>query len=191
MKARSKVTVRKIKPRMLGGALLVLALTGESYLMSVHNRASAREEPMPQPSTVAIAPETPPLAPPGMPAGFAGTEMTDAQAPGASSPSPSPNPPRKPAGNSTHGTQSHPTQAIPTAAVTNFCPSDDRAAVLRAVASLELESISVSQVHRSCNINGIVCEEAQQIAGFTIETVGNGSVIISRGVYRFELTLRH
>jgi hypothetical protein len=191
MKPVSKATLLRFHPRSLGAALLVAALAGESYLMSQHNSvAAAREEVVSQSVPVVLAPPLRlPVEPACSQAEFDQAEQTLARLADVSSTSQIP----------LSQLKSNPFQQdIPaltggggagTPAVAR--PQDNRAEVLNAVASLELESVAVSDTHRSCTINNVPFEEGQQVNGFTIETIANGCVTVSRGIYRFELTLRH
>ncbi len=62
--------------------------------------------------------------------------------------------------------------------------------MLTALAAMELQSVTVSGTVRSCIINDVACEAGQQVGGFVIDSIASGSVTVSMGIYRFELTPR-
>lgn len=186
----SRVTIRRIRPRTLGGAVLVLALAGETYLMSLHNNAAAAvTEPTSQASAIQNLLSTPQTnSPLCTPAAFddADQRITRDSTPVSSGqihPGALKSTPFKQQACSTTGST-----RIAAPAVATF---QDRGAVLTALADLELQSVIVSETHRTCIINDVACGEGQQIDGFTVETIANGSVTVSTGIYRFELTPRH
>jgi hypothetical protein len=186
MQAAARVTIRRLHPRTLGGVLLVLALAAESYMMSRHTAAgSAREALAMRSPPVRVAPlACAALGPACSAAAFDEAEQTLEKFTNSTSIRQIPlsqlkSNPFQQESSSTGGAAGNTPVAV------------DRAAVLNAVASLELESVAISQTRRSCTINNTACEEGQQIDGFTIETIANGSVTVSRGIYRFELTLHN
>jgi type IV pilus assembly protein PilO len=67
---------------------------------------------------------------------------------------------------------------------------EQRAAALKGVAGLELQSVQLNDTDASCMINGMTCKEGQEIDGFTVETIAPRSVTVSSGIYRFELNLK-
>lgn len=84
----------------------------------------------------------------------------------------------------------------PTAQATVFAaeplaaPSEDRSAILDAVAALDLQSVFISDAGSSCMINNVKYEQGQQIDGFTIDAIGPETVGISEGIYHFNLKTR-
>ena len=58
---------------------------------------------------------------------------------------------------------------------------------LRAVQSLQLQSILRGDSHRACLINNALYQEGQTVDGFVIEEIGLNTVVVRKGVYRFEL----
>jgi hypothetical protein len=67
---------------------------------------------------------------------------------------------------------------------------EERAKVLAAVQSLELNSILHSDKRRACMINNTFFLEGQTVQGFQIEKINPGSVIVKSGAYRFELRMQ-
>lgn len=67
---------------------------------------------------------------------------------------------------------------------------NQRESALRAVESLQLQSVLVSDKNRSCLINNGLYVEGQAIDQFVIERIAPGSVIVRSGLYRFELKTR-
>lgn len=187
MEPKSPVTVLRISPRTLGGAILITALAGESYLMSLHTTAaSVVPDISPRPAivvpTAAVSgisdhpvgsPQSAPVNP--LPAAHTESAPTLQLTPGDLKSKPVPAP--EPAGNS------------PIAAPTSGS-TDERAAALKGVQSLELQSILTDDGHKSCIINNVTCQEGQRIDGFTVETIARGSVTVSMGVYRFDLAVQ-
>ncbi len=66
---------------------------------------------------------------------------------------------------------------------------EERAAVVKAVQNLQLQSI-MSGTHKACMINNALYTEGQQVDQFTIERIVNGAVIVKSGQYRFELKMQ-
>lgn len=62
-----------------------------------------------------------------------------------------------------------------------------RQSALRAVQSLQLQSVYVDDKNRSCVINNGMYAEGQQVDQFTIESIATGSVVVRTGAFRFEL----
>jgi len=67
---------------------------------------------------------------------------------------------------------------------------EERVAMLKAVQSLQLQSIMYSDTRKACMINDTMYREGQTIDAFTIEKVNQSSVIVKSGVYRFELRMQ-
>jgi len=189
METKPPVTVLRISPRTLGGAILITALAAESYLMSLHTTAasvvpdlSARPA-IVAPTSAANGISDHPVGisqaaavnPP--PVTHTETAPTPLRPPSALKSKPVEQPALEPAGDS-------PIPA-PTSGST-----DERAAALKGVQSLELQSILTDDGHRSCIINNVTCAEGQRIDGFIVETIAKGSVTVSMGVYRFDLAIQ-
>ncbi len=68
--------------------------------------------------------------------------------------------------------------------------SEERAAVLKAVQELQLQSIMHGTNRRACMINNTLYSEGQQVESFTIEKITPDSVIVKNGSYRFELKMQ-
>jgi len=66
---------------------------------------------------------------------------------------------------------------------------EERQAILRAVQTLQLQSI-MSGTHKACMINNTMCEEGEQIGQFIVEKISTGSVIVKSATYRFELKMQ-
>jgi hypothetical protein len=67
---------------------------------------------------------------------------------------------------------------------------EERQAVLKAVATLNLQSVIHSGTIKSCMINNTLYTEGQQVDDFVIERIDPGAVIVKNGVYRFELRMQ-
>jgi hypothetical protein len=67
---------------------------------------------------------------------------------------------------------------------------EERAAALKAVSGLALQSIMHSGSHKACMINNQLYKEGQQIKEFTIDRISPDSVIVRTGAYRFELKMQ-
>ena len=68
--------------------------------------------------------------------------------------------------------------------------AEERAAVLKAVQELQLQSIMHGENRRACMINNTLYSEGQQVESFTIEKITPDSVIVKSGSYRFELKMQ-
>jgi len=68
--------------------------------------------------------------------------------------------------------------------------AEERAAVLKAVQELQLQSIMHGESRRACMINNTLYAEGQQVGGFIIEKITPDSVIVKNGSYRFELKMQ-
>ena len=65
----------------------------------------------------------------------------------------------------------------------------ERADVLKAAESLQLQSV-LHGPRNACLINNTLVEQGQQVEGFAIEQIGIDSVVVRKGIYRFELKMR-
>ncbi|MCC6424722.1 MAG: general secretion pathway protein GspB [Phycisphaerales bacterium] len=68
--------------------------------------------------------------------------------------------------------------------------AEERAAVLKSVQELQLQSIMCGESRRACMINNTLYGEGQQVESFTIEKITPDSVIVKNGSYRFELKMQ-
>ncbi len=66
----------------------------------------------------------------------------------------------------------------------------ERQLAMRAIASLNLQSIIHSGKTRACMVNNAMYQEGGQIEQFTIEKITPNSVIVKTGAYRFELKMQ-
>jgi hypothetical protein len=199
MEKSSRITVRRLRPRTLGGALLLIALGGESYLMSLHTAAASYQSSVrPQVSvvqTAAVAPK--PALPPNLPA-IAGTTVLHTVPSTGPTTAPTttltPTPAtiavqseaRKPSPLTKPAVALETASAVP-APIGNT--ANDRAVALKAFEALQLQSILIGDTRRSCVINNVTCEEGEQIDGFTVEVIASASVTVSTGIYRFDLAV--
>jgi len=67
---------------------------------------------------------------------------------------------------------------------------EEKAAIAKAVAGLQLQSVMHSDKNKSCMINNTLYREGQQIDSFTIEKISPNTVIVRSGVYRFQLSMQ-
>ena len=67
---------------------------------------------------------------------------------------------------------------------------DERQAVSRAAQRLRLQGVMAHGPHKTCMINGAAYREGEQVAGFTVENIRDGAVVVRTGRYRFELTMQ-
>jgi hypothetical protein len=67
--------------------------------------------------------------------------------------------------------------------------AQERAATVVAAQEMMLQSVMHSELAHVCMINNVLLRENQQLNGFTIDKISSDSVIIHRGIYRFELRL--
>lgn len=67
---------------------------------------------------------------------------------------------------------------------------EERLAILKAVQSLQLQSIICSETRKACMINNTLYREGQSFDNFTIESISPSSVIVKNGPYRFELRMQ-
>jgi hypothetical protein len=63
----------------------------------------------------------------------------------------------------------------------------ERLAALQALKSLRLQSILRGPTPRTCMINSTRYQEGQEADGFLIEEIASNTVVVRKGVYRFEL----
>lgn len=67
---------------------------------------------------------------------------------------------------------------------------EERQAVLKAVGTLNLQSVIHSGTRQACMINNTLYAEGEQVDSFIVEKINPGSVIVKSGVYRFELRMQ-
>jgi hypothetical protein len=67
---------------------------------------------------------------------------------------------------------------------------EERQAILRAVQSLQLQSIMYSTDRSVCMVNSNLYREGQSIENFTIEKISPASIVVKNGPYRFELRIQ-
>jgi hypothetical protein len=67
---------------------------------------------------------------------------------------------------------------------------EERQAIIKAVGTLNLQSVIHSGVRKSCMINNTLYTEGQAVDNFVVEQINPGSVIVKNGVYRFELRMQ-
>lgn len=67
---------------------------------------------------------------------------------------------------------------------------EERQAILRAVQSLQLQSIMFSPDRSVCMINSNMYREGQSIDNFTVEKISPTSIVVKNGQYRFELRMQ-
>ncbi len=67
---------------------------------------------------------------------------------------------------------------------------EERATVLKAAQTLQLQSIIHSGSRKACLINNTMYTEGQKADAFTIESIGPASVVVRNGQYRFELKMQ-
>lgn len=67
---------------------------------------------------------------------------------------------------------------------------EERQAALKAVQTLQLQSIVYGDARRACMINGELLQEGQELGTFTVEKIRAEAVVVKTGVYRFELRLQ-
>lgn len=67
---------------------------------------------------------------------------------------------------------------------------EERQAVLKAVQTLQLQSVMSGAASRSCMINNVLYREGQVVEGFTVEKISPNSVILKQNAYRFELRMQ-
>lgn len=80
--------------------------------------------------------------------------------------------------------------AAPTDAQEKKRKDEERQAAIKNVQALTLQSVIVSGDRKACMINNTMYREAQQVNGFTVESIKTGAVIVRSGAYRFELKMQ-
>jgi hypothetical protein len=68
---------------------------------------------------------------------------------------------------------------------------EERLAALKAVQALSLQSVMYAPDRKACMINNSLYREGQQVDEFTVERISATSVVVKRGIYRFELSIQH
>ena len=66
---------------------------------------------------------------------------------------------------------------------------EERQQIVKAVQSLQLQSILHSTGHNACMINNTMYQEGEQVDGFILEKINPNSVVVKSGSYRFELKM--
>jgi hypothetical protein len=66
---------------------------------------------------------------------------------------------------------------------------EERQAASTAVAAMKLQSVVQGKKYQACMINGKMYQQGQEVDGFTVEQIGNGTVIVRKDAFRFELTM--
>jgi hypothetical protein len=67
---------------------------------------------------------------------------------------------------------------------------EERVAALKAVQSLQLQSVMYSDARKACMINNVMYREGQQVDNFTVDKINATSVVVRAGLYRFELKMQ-
>ena len=67
---------------------------------------------------------------------------------------------------------------------------EEKAAIAKAVAGLQLQFVMHGDKNKSCMINNTLYREGQQIDSFTIEKISPNTVIVRNGIYRFQLSMQ-
>jgi len=67
---------------------------------------------------------------------------------------------------------------------------EERLAALKAVQTLQLQSIMVSESRKAAMINNTLVQEGQQVDEFSVEKINPGAVVVRTGAYRFELKMQ-
>jgi hypothetical protein len=65
---------------------------------------------------------------------------------------------------------------------------EERQAALHTAQTLQLQSILLGS-RKACMINNVLYQEGQEVEGFTIEKVSPSTVLVHKGVFRFELRM--
>ncbi|HWE92863.1 MAG TPA: hypothetical protein VG269_02710 [Tepidisphaeraceae bacterium] len=65
---------------------------------------------------------------------------------------------------------------------------EERQAALRTAQTLQLQSVLLGS-RRACMINNTLYQEGQEVEGFTIEKVSPSTVLVHKGMFRFELRM--
>jgi hypothetical protein len=67
---------------------------------------------------------------------------------------------------------------------------EERQAIVKAVGTLNLQSLIHSGNRRACMINNTMYTEGQTVESFVIEKINPDTVVVKSGVYRFELRMQ-
>lgn len=67
---------------------------------------------------------------------------------------------------------------------------EERAAILKAVQGLQVQSIMFSPDRSVCMINSNLYREGQSVDNFTVEKISPTSIVVKNGTYRFELRIQ-
>jgi hypothetical protein len=67
--------------------------------------------------------------------------------------------------------------------------AQERADAFTAAQALQLQSVLHSKIAPACLLNNTLLREKQEVNGFVVERINPKSVIVHRGVYRFEVRL--
>ncbi|MDB5291960.1 MAG: hypothetical protein JWL69_3201 [Phycisphaerales bacterium] len=65
---------------------------------------------------------------------------------------------------------------------------EERQAALHTAQTLQLQSI-LHGTRKACMINNVLYQEGQEVEGFTIEKISPSTVLVRKGVFRFELRM--
>lgn len=65
----------------------------------------------------------------------------------------------------------------------------ERAEAMAAAQTLQLQSVLHSKIAPACLMNNTLLRERQAVNGFVVERINTKSVIVHRGIYRFEVRL--
>jgi hypothetical protein len=67
---------------------------------------------------------------------------------------------------------------------------EERVAILKAVNTLQLQSVMHGGARKSCMINNALYTEGQTVESFLVEKIAPNTVIVRNGSYRFELRMQ-
>ncbi len=67
---------------------------------------------------------------------------------------------------------------------------EERQAILKAVGTMNLQSVIHSGARKACMVNNTMYTEGQQLDEFVIEQINPDNVVVKHGVYRFELRMQ-
>ncbi len=65
----------------------------------------------------------------------------------------------------------------------------ERAALIKTVGAMQLQSIVIRQNKKACMINNTMYQEGDTVDNFSVEKINQGGVIVKSGSYRFELKM--
>jgi hypothetical protein len=68
---------------------------------------------------------------------------------------------------------------------------EEKQAAMKSVQELQLQTILHGDAKKACMINNQLYREGQTVAGFTVETINPGDVIVKQGPFRFQLKMQH